>query len=248
MTTPPATIRPYTVGDVDEKPAGGVRPRTMAATAAIMPTPAIAGSPRILIGRWLNRLRRSSPKVWPLVTTTSVSARVEARRHVEARVLLHGRGRGRRSCRHGSDGLGGLAKPDTGGPARHLDLEEPRGRVVCGGGVVCVVASPWQQARPAPGGEWIPVCPDLVQCVGSIAGVHAGDGDVGRVCRVHGVSVAVLSAGSSGVAAGAHVHRRLCAEHSGVDGVEPGTIANVSRGGLVQRLRDALSCQCPGRR
>ena len=49
--TPPATIRPYTVAEVDEKPAGGVRPRTMAATAAIMPTPAIAGSPRILIGR-----------------------------------------------------------------------------------------------------------------------------------------------------------------------------------------------------
>src|SRR5277367_5799521 len=51
MMTPPPTISAYSRCEVEEYPDGGVRPRTIAARHDRMPTAAITGSPRILIGR-----------------------------------------------------------------------------------------------------------------------------------------------------------------------------------------------------
>ena len=46
--------------EIDENPDGGVRPSAIAETAARIPTPAMIGSPRILIGRSRSGCERRS--------------------------------------------------------------------------------------------------------------------------------------------------------------------------------------------
>src|SRR3954468_8496640 len=79
-TTPTPTIRAYAAGDVDEKPAGGVSPRTIADTAATMPTPAIAGSPADLDRT--HTIGLGAPELDRRREHEQVHAHVEDHRHV----------------------------------------------------------------------------------------------------------------------------------------------------------------------